>query len=452
MRLFQGLGVLGLALVAGACVSESPRPAQQAGPIYGAPAYGAPAHGPAPLGPPVGIVRPVNAQALAALQGRMRCAPRQVAPGTWVHFDCAPHRGVVRASALVSPRRMGLVTGPLPDTVDHRADGSEGPIKDQGAVGVCTAFSLSTAMDNAVRRMGRSDVVAPLHVWSKYGVPVMGVAGDETVDKTVTLEQIWPYDPAKACKLMKDPFDSCSSAYSVQPGSAGSDPQIRAEQASADGQGRYRVQAVEQFSKPTDVDEMAAVLAGGDDIWASFSVDGNSWMNGAMQNGVIPDYPSVEDEGHAVVLAGYRTVNGAKQFLVHNSWSQRWGDKGYGWLSQAMVQKWLRAAYKVKLVDASAPVQPGPAPAPSGNGCPAGQVHDAVLGTCSQPCASGSAPAAGVCLPALPGFPAPGQPAQPSSCPQGQAPDMMTGACTNLCPGGVPAVGGMCLPAFPLPK
>jgi hypothetical protein len=79
-------------------------------------------------------------------------------------------------------------------------------------------------------------------------------------------------------------------------------------------------------------------------------------------------------------------------------------------------------------------------------------VHDAVLGTCSLPCQSGSAPAAGVCLPALPGFPAPGQPAAPNNCPQGQAPDMMTGACTNLCPGGTPAVGGMCLPAFPMPK
>jgi hypothetical protein len=357
---------------------------------------------------------------------------------------------------------MGLVTGPLPDAIDHRTDGGEGPIKDQGAVGVCTAFSLSTAMDNAVRRMGRTDVVAPLHVWSKYEVPVMGTAGDETVDKTVTLEQSWPYDPAKACKMLREQFDSCGMAYSVQSGTADSDPQIRAEQASADAQGRYRIQAVEAFSNPIRIDELTAVLAGGDDVWAAFTVDSaDAWTGRTQSNPVIPDYANADDEGHAVVLAGYRTVNGAKQFLVHNSWSDRWGDHGYGWLSEAMVTRWLRSAYKVKVSDASVPPETPPA-APNANGCAAGQVRDAVLGTCVAPCAGGSAPAAGVCLPSLPGIPGlpqglpqipglpalPGQPQQ-AACPDGQAPDMMTGKCTNLCPGGFPAVGGMCLPTLP---
>ena len=37
----------------------------------------------------------------------------------------------------------------FPSTVDHRSDGTEGPIKNQGGVGSCTAHSLSSALDNA---------------------------------------------------------------------------------------------------------------------------------------------------------------------------------------------------------------------------------------------------------------------------------------------------------------
>ena len=159
-----------------------------------------------------------------------------------------------------------------------------------------------------------------------------------------------------------------------------------------------------------------------------------------------------------MVLAGYRTLpNGTKQFLVHNSWSARWGDNGYGWISEAMVTRYTRAAYRVRVTDGAgtpAPALPGQAPqpgqAPASGGCPDGQTKDPVFGMCVP----GGIPG----MPGLPGLPVPGQapaPAQPAptpkapqqgSCPQGQAPDVMNGQCANLCPGGSPTVGGMCLP------
>ena len=106
--------------------------------------------------------------------------------------------------------------------------------------------------------MSRQDVVAPLHVWSKYGVPSMGTAGDQTSGETITVEQTWPYDPIKACKMMRDPFDSCGAAYNVQPGTGDGDPTIRAEKQRADTQGRYKIIAIEQLNtKPVDVQELA---------------------------------------------------------------------------------------------------------------------------------------------------------------------------------------------------
>lgn len=399
--------------------------------------------------------RPVNVAALRSLAGRVRCAPKEVAPGTWAAFDCAPQQAITRAVPIAP--RMQLVSGPLPPFVDHRLAGLEGPVKAQGAVGACTAFSLSTAMDHAIRRAGAADVVAPLHIWSKYGVPNMGAAGDRTEDERFTTEPVWPYDPAKACKLMLVPFDACGSAYSVQSGTGVFDKQLQTEKKIADGKGRFRVAGIEQLSRPVDTDELAAVIAGGDDVWASFWVSSDAWSDRSLQAGVIPDYERTEDEGHAVVLAGYRPMPSGRQFLVHNSWGSRWGDGGYAWLSEAMVRKHLKAAFKVRVTDTAAPGPapiptpgPAPAPAPPPSGCAAGQTRDAVTGQCAAVCPSGSPPAAGVCLPTLPGFPpaVPPGPAPTSRCGAGQAPDLMTGQCLPLCAGGNPPIGGLCLPGM----
>jgi hypothetical protein len=438
-------------------------------PGYGAPGYGAPGYAPqgygqpgyapqgyAPQGAPQGswfppfqqVFRPVNVQALLAMQGRVPCAPREVAPATWATFDCAPFQAIQQAVQYIPYVRFNfLPMGPAPAGVDHRTERGEGPVKDQGAVGACTAMSLSTAMDNAVRRMGRQDVVSALHIWSRYGVGITGHAGDSNVGKTVATEQTWGYDPVKACKLAKSAVDSCGVAYGVSSGSENFDPALKAEHANADANGRYRLVAVEQLhARPADPNEMTTVLAGGDDVWISFSVNDQAWMARSLHDAVIPDYETVDDTGHAVVLAGYRTLpNGTKQFLVHNSWSTRWGDNGYGWISEAMVSRYTRAAYKVRVADGGGGGG-APPPAASGGDCPAGQVKAPLLGTC---------------VPGLPGMPAPGAPppnvapqapppagpqAPKGACPAGQAQDMMNGQCVPACPGGGPAVGGMCLP------
>ncbi|MFO0592486.1 MAG: C1 family peptidase [Polyangiaceae bacterium] len=422
---------------------------------------------------------PVHVSAVQSLQGTVRCAPVEVAPGEYASFDCTPHRDVMRA--LMPTMRMGFVAGPLPPFVDHRVTGLEGPVRSQGAVGTCTAMSLSTAMDHAVRKMGRPDVLSALHVWSKYAVGSMGVAGDQTEGERITLEGTWPYDPVKACKMLREPLDSCGKAYGVSSGTGDLDPMLRAERTRADVAGKYRIAAIEQLrSRPADLDEMAAVLAGGDAVWAAFSVNDDAWKSRNLQTGaVIPDYEADGGAGHAVVLAGYRTVNGHRQFLVHNSWGPRWGDGGYGWLSDTMVQRYLRAAYKVRIAEGGGN-SPGPNP---NNGCPQGQAPDSVTGSCAPMCDSGSPPAAGVCLPSIPGItpgglpsipgmpapssiplpfpvpslpgfpplnvPTPGPAPQSGSCPQGQVADVVTQKCASPCPGGAPPMGGLCMPALP---
>ncbi|MBU0609242.1 MAG: hypothetical protein KKI08_15250 [Armatimonadetes bacterium] len=397
-----------------------------------------------------GIMRPVNVAALAASLPQSPCRPAEMSPGNWVGFDCTAPSIVTRALSFTRPH--GFATAGLPPGIDQREAGMEGPIKSQGAVGACTAMSLSTAMEHELRRMAITEPISALHVWSQYAVPQMGTAGDSNLDKALSADAVWPYDPATACKMMRRSFDSCGSAYGVSSNSADGDAVIQAAKNKADGTGRYQLIGIERLTS-TDPDEIAGIIAGGSDVWVAFNVNTAAWQSKSMVGGVIQDYSETESTGHAVVLAGYRTAGAQRQFLIHNSWGPGWGVNGYGWISESMVRTQLRYAYRVRVAN---PNEPGGTTPPGGNppggtppgadGCPPGQVRDIVYGQCMPACPSGQPPAAGLCVPSFPGLPPPTQPPASGSCPAGQAPDVMNGQCAPLCAGGLPAIGGLCLP------
>jgi hypothetical protein len=337
-----------------------------------------------------------------------KCGPVQLGGGHWVHLDCNLHQPLSNAQPVnllahkIVLAQHGVlkltapVSGALPDAVDHRNDGTEGPIKDQGQVGSCTSFSLSSAMDNGIRRQNGGDTTSSLHIWSHYGIPSMQSAATATLNRAIADWAVWPYDERIACELDMDGQPNDCGPYSppVTQGAGPTDPVTEAAQHKADAAGLWKI--TEFDASPMDPTSIATLLAGGSDVWFSMDI-GDSWMNPIGDT--IADWNANSiDGGHAVLFSGYRHVNGQRQFLVHNSWGSDWGNNGYAYISEAMVTGFIKSAYKVVVANPNAPPVPPSNPnALTDDDCPANQLVDSVTGLCANMCPDDSRPANGVC-------------------------------------------------------
>ena len=412
---------------------------------------------------PINVHDPVNVQHVNMLRARVprKCGAEEVAPNVWVRVEChtyAPITGIKKIvftssrmrmlktgmarldpkhSAVPVPKPGGDKAGTpvpagggggdraassdadFPDTVDHRKNGTEGPIKNQEYTSMCTGFSLSSTIDNGILRLGGSDVSSPTHLWAHYGSPHMTSAASGNMNKPIAVWQTWPFSPKEGCELSRFE-DDCADHYGVSTNSADRDARIQTELRAADGAGKYKLTSIEALSIPANPDEVAAVLATGADLWVAFSLDINHWGYRTLQNNAnqITDWTDPEG-GHAVMLAGYRTKSdGTKQFLIHNSWGTDWGDGGYAWISEKMVSKFMHAAYKVKVESI------GPPPSPlTDDDCDMDELVDAVTGKCAATCDDDSRPSNGC---ASTGAKAP----PPASCPAGTA--LVNGTCKPL--------------------
>jgi hypothetical protein len=384
----------------------------------------------------------LDLQGVQALLLRVRpnrkCGPRELSGGHWIHLDCNVHAPIKSAKTftpdkinmllqgllnldtpITMPTIPGLpsvpgvpgtggtagsstppatkpgITGALPDAVDHRKDGTEGPVKDQGQVGACTAFSLSTAMDNAIRRQNGTMTTSTLHIWSHYGNPIVQNAGDKNLKKPIAPWESWPYDERVACELDQSGDHDCGPyTPPVTQGSGAHDATLQAKVKDSDERGQWSVTEYDRI--PSDPDTLAAILATGTDVWTSMDI-GTTWLTTVGEN--IVDWTALNtDGGHAFVLAGYRHVGGQRQFLVHNSWGATWGDKGYAYVSEAMIKGFLKTSYKVVVASKAAP-----APVPTetnkltDDDCATDQVVDSVTGQCAKICPNDSRPANGKC-------------------------------------------------------
>jgi len=309
----------------------------------------------------------------------------------WFAPDCGvTDKMRLAESSAIKVKAYSAPSSPLPAWLTCAQKSLDGPVKYQQMVGVCWAFAISTVMDNALRRAGRQEVIAPMHVLSSCVWNELWQKGKS--DSKIILEPRWPYDPVKACKLNGSESEIWyEQAYHVQRGSWRSDPALVAEVAKAKRTGVFNVTKAERI-EAGDADQLAAALAQDQAIYASFQYNQKAWGSTSDGGRVIPDHVE-EQGGHAVLVVGYRYVGSTRQFLLQNSWSSKWREQGYAWISEAMVRAHMTDALTlevdVKGAGAATPPPPvavvpvWPFPMPAGtaaqpSGCPCGQTRDIV--------------------------------------------------------------------------
>ncbi len=336
--------------------------------------------------------------AVSALLPQGRCGAVSVA-GRRIPVDCVtPAFAEIPWASLLTLDRSVLSAGkgfvgaaPLPTTVDHRSDGTEGPVRDQQQVGACTGFSLSAAIDHAYARSAGSVVpVSVMHVWSRYHDASMNEAVSDNKNHPLTAEAAWPYDENVACSW--DCQDSCHDNLHVTCGPP--DPVLIS---SANSNPDVTVSSVTRLNTTTNLDAIKEALAKGQDVWFGMQIDTVSFSAVSGQDAVVPDGTFRGGSGHAMVLAGYNAQSNGTYYLIHNSWGQSWGDRGYAWIHETTLKNNIIAAYLVDVTVSKAKPQPSPAPAPPQPACPASSKPDSTTGACAAACPDGSPRNANAC-------------------------------------------------------
>lgn len=200
----------------------------------------------------------------------------------------------------------------LAKSVDLRTSGFMPPILDQGNLGSCTSFAISSALEFD-RRKQKIKVFTPSHLFIYYNErelegSVEQDAGAEIRDgiKSVAStgycdEALWPYDISK---FADKPSPACYTQAK-----------------------KYKALSYFRIDN-TDIKQLKSCLAAGFPFVFGVTVY-KSFYDADDNNGVIP-MPSQDDQvlgGHAILCVGYD--DSKKLFTIHNSWGTSAGDKGY---------------------------------------------------------------------------------------------------------------------------
>jgi len=293
----------------------------------------------------------------------------------WLAIECAedftdiPMEGDAPLGGTVGARD-GDPPPMMPGDVDHRA--RYGPIKNQGSAGTCTAFATTAAMEGAVAAAtGQKIVLSEMHLWSRYhqaSTPAAAAAARKggIVSAMMAANAGLTYDAATAKAWEANEASPDTGVVSM-----------------LDMMGIFEVTSVQKILPPQGetvptIDQLKQAIFDGNDVligmWTSCK-----WNN--PPGGVIDDYDMSGRGGHAVILVGYRTINGRLYFTIRNSWGAGWADGGYAYMSADTMHANIKYGWTMAVRPPS-----GPTSAPD---CPMGQAG-ALDGTCRVVCGDGT--------------------------------------------------------------
>ena len=215
----------------------------------------------------------------------------------------------------------------LPKQIDWAAKMS--PVRDQGDEGICVGFSTASGMKEYQELLDYEKLVilSPRFVYAACkkidGAPeaegtTIRAAMRALKAKGVCQEKFWPYQAHQKDK--------------AKPG------------ASQDAK-RFRITS---YARILNLNELRLSLAA-----KGPCVIGIEVFEGIMKTktGVVPMPPGSQTSigGHAVCIVGYDDQK--KLIKFKNSWSDRWGQGGYGFLHYSYIERYMMDAWSAVDVD-----------------------------------------------------------------------------------------------------
>jgi hypothetical protein len=209
-----------------------------------------------------------------------------------------------------------------------------GPVRDQGARPTCLAFAASDA--HAALR-GGWEALSAEYLFHRaqqrtkrsphQGATLPGIL-DALRHDGQPFEAEWPYlksVPEDVTKWQPPPF---ASALYRRGGRGGGDT----------------------------LTEILAQLDAGQPVITLIRLSRSFYR--PAQNGIIDELPSDPPDynrRHAVVAVGHGTLQGRRMVLVRNSWGNRWGQNGHGWITEKfLLPRVFRLAHLMEALNVSA--------------------------------------------------------------------------------------------------
>ena len=344
----------------------------------------------------------------------------------WIPLECIdddPVSGRGKAAKVVIPYNlMKPAAVALPALVDHRADGTEGPMRKQGG-DQCSAFAFTAALDHAYARWtGKPGAFSVMQVWGRYHQTSEGRAIEGNLGDPVGAEADFAYAAHVA-----NSWKGCPRPPRPQPaaGTCGQ-PVDAAKLAQLDAQPVAEITQIEVIPR-SQFGVLREKLAAGQDVVVGLRL--HSFATGGEPGSkyLVADEtgkPKAGLHGHSVLLAGYAMTPNGVYYLIHNSHGLKWGDDGYAWMHEDVLR-----AHAVNQDMVVPDVQPKEvekrrlqADGSLAARCAAGMLPDSISGQCAGRCPDGSPRHNNVCA------------APTSDCPAGTV--NLTGSCVLAAPPG----------------
>lgn len=402
---------IALALAASvACDEVAPAPRAEAG----IPAELAPTEKTAPKAPPPLRGTNVPAPALPDLPALNEQGPGAAAPpgsnegnpcrAVWTGSMSAPLACLRSklyfdqsgsAQPMVSRELLHHDPSVLPSIVDHRVDGTEGPIRDQLNAPACTAFATAAALDHALARWGGGNAaVSVMQIWARYHSPEVVTSLTSNVGQKMGPENAWPFRAPDAVSWVdcseytRTPREGCGRPVDAA--------RLRSIQS---GSTLGEFTEVEYIGKSAAAIVLMAKIAAGQDVMVTIEPPPALVPKGRPGARYVPDYTrsAGAGTGHTMLLAGYAHFAKGTYFLLHNSWGTSWGDAGYAWVHESTLNRWSLDVVAVDAEPFLRSVNSRPPRQRAQTTCEAGLVPDSIRASCAPPCPDHSPRHDGVC-------------------------------------------------------